>query len=100
MSLGGHHKSFRWSCALNVCHPERSLATREAYRQTKSKDPLRAGTTDSDARSSLPFTTVLVVSLVLSSAVASFAQSARSFPGTQSDLISPDGRRILQHTHP
>jgi hypothetical protein len=96
MSLAGH-KSFRWSCALNICHPERSLATREAYRQTKSKDPLRAGITDSDARSSLPFTRVLVVSLVLSSAVASFAQSERSFPGKKSELISRDGRWMLQN---
>jgi len=96
MSLAGR-KSFRWSNALNVCHPECSLTTREAYRQMKSEDPLRVGTPDSDARSSVPATRVLVVALVLFSAVASFGQSARSFPGKKSELISPDGRWMLQN---
>ena len=34
---------------LAICHSERSLATSEAIRQTKSKDPYQLGTTLGDA---------------------------------------------------
>jgi hypothetical protein len=38
---------------LRDCHPERSMAIREANRQTKSKDPYHPGTPRADNRRSL-----------------------------------------------
>lgn len=39
-----------WNHTPALCHPERSLAKREAIRQTKSKDPYQLGITLGDAR--------------------------------------------------
>ncbi len=45
-----NRRCFRSSTALDLCHPERSLAIREANRQTKSKDPLSAHIAAGNAR--------------------------------------------------
>ena len=39
-----------WNHTPAPCHPERSLAKREAIHQTKSKDPYQFGGTRGDAR--------------------------------------------------
>jgi hypothetical protein len=47
------YKSFKSRITPNPCHPERSLAIREANRQTESKDPVPLRSATGDARSSL-----------------------------------------------
>jgi hypothetical protein len=95
------HQSAKLSDIPNVCHPERSLGISEANRQTKSKDPMAAGTKCGDARCShrnvWPSSILLTFFLVWS--IVSFGQAAK-FPGPNSKLTSPDGRWVLQNVNP
>lgn len=70
----------------------------EANRQTKSKDLMLVGRIQGNNRSSDGAPWVILILLLFLSLIptAFFAQTARKFPGTKSELASPDKRWVLQ----
>jgi hypothetical protein len=96
--MPAHHlHSCPLSTAPQTFHPERSLATSKANRQTQSKDPAPVGDTAGDGTIS-PFGAwvALILAGLALVATPSLGQVYRRFPGTKSELVSPDGRYILQ----
>ena len=87
------------STALNDCHPERSLATSAANRQTKSKDLVLAGSITGAKRNShfAARLTCFWLLLLILSVLPSLGQTYRSFHGRRSELVSPNGRYVLQN---
>jgi hypothetical protein len=79
----------------NACHPERSLATSEANRQTQSKDPLHGGAAKRPRACTWMMSILLTFLLLLP--IMSFGQAVTRFPGLKSELASPDRRWVLQN---
>jgi hypothetical protein len=98
-NAGSSLKTLSSSKTNSLCHPERSLAIREANRKAKSKDPVPTGAIIGDTRNSR-FTnriSLLVTALLIASALSSRAQTSRNFPGPKPELTSPNGRYAIQN---